>query len=513
MKIFPLLAVLVCAGTASVRANVKLAALFSDHMVVQADTPVPVWGWAEPGEEVTVTLAAQSKTTQAGTDRKWKVTLDKLAAGDQPQTLTVTGKNTLTVKDVVVGETWLCSGQSNMSYKIASSNVAPQTLAEAKTQAAGVRPAIRFFMTLSRGADEPQEDVAGKWVIAEPETISTCSAVAWYFGLALHEKLHTPVGLIVSAVGGTAAEVWIPKKELDATSVAAAIWKRHQDALAGYTAETAAKYKAEEVAWEAANPTPALKLKNAASRPKEIYSPESHHAPVRLYNGKIAGLEPYAIKGIIWFQADGNNAHPEEYSELIQTLIRTWRAHWGVELPFYYVEMNNMHALQTKPDEDRPLAQIREAQNGALQLPRTGVVAAIDLGIAENAHFPVKKPVGDRLANLALSEVYHLPLGEVHSPEFGGYKMEGDKVRVSLKYADGLRSRSGEVRGFVLQNADGHWVWADGKVDGNDLLLWSAQAPKPQALRYAWAENPIISIENGAGLPLRPFRTALKAQN
>jgi sialate O-acetylesterase len=139
-------------------------------------------------------------------------------------------------------------------------------------------------------------------------------------------------------------------------------------------------------------------------------------------------------------------------------------------------------------------------------------VAAIDLGIAENAHFPVKKPVGDRLANLALSEVYHLPLGEVHSPEFAGYKIEGDKIRVRLKYADGLRSRGSEVRGFALQNANGQWVWADGKVDGNELLLWSAQAPSPQALRYGWAENPIISIENGAGLPLRPFRTALKDQ-
>jgi len=496
-----------------VRATVKLPALFSDHMVVQAETTVPVWGWAEPGEEITVALAGQTKTTKAGADGKWRVTLDKLAAGDQAQTLTVAGKNTLTVKDVLVGETWLCSGQSNMSYRVESFNVAPQTLAEAKAQAAAVRPAIRYFVTLSRGANEPQDDVQGHWAIAEPETISLCSAVAWYFGLALHEKLHTPVGLIVSAVGGTAAETWIPKKDLDATSAATAIWKRHQDALAGYSKETWAKYKSEEAAWEAANPKPESKLKNAASRPREPYSPESSHVAVRLYNGKIAGLEPYGIKGIIWFQADGNNAHPEEYSELIQTLIHAWRAHWGAELPFYYVEMNNMHALQTKPDEDRPLAQIREAQNGALQLPRTGVVAAIDLGIAENAHFPIKKPVGDRLANLALSEVYHLSLGEVHSPEYAGYKMEGDKVRVSLKYADGLRARGGEVRGFVLQNADGHWVWADGKVDGNELLLWSTQAPNPKALRYAWAENPIISIENAAGLPLRPFRTALQGQH
>ena len=511
MKISTLLLIFACA--ASARADVKLPALFSDHMVLQADAAVPVWGWAEPGEEVTVSLATQSKTAKAGADRKWKVTLDKLKAGDQPLTLTVKGMNTLTVTDVLVGEVWLGSGQSNMAYQVAASNVAPETLVYAQVQAASVRPAIRFFMTSSRGADQPQEDVAGRWEIAAPETIGKCSAVAWYFGFALHQKLHTPVGLIVSAVGGTPAECWIPRQDLDATSVAPAIWKRHQDALAGYSKEAEAKYQREESAWREANPTPELKVKNARTRPRPFYSPAGPHVPVRLYNGKIAGLEPYALKGIIWFQADGNSRHPEEYSELIQTLIRTWRTHWNAELPFYYVEMNNMHALQTKPDDDRPLSQIREAQNGALKLPRTGVVAAIDLGIAENAHFPVKKPVGDRLANLALSEVYGLSLGEVHSPEFASYQLEGDKVRVHLKYADGLRVRDGAIRGFALQDESGRWGWAEGKVDGTDLLLWSAQAPRPQTLRYAWAENPIISIENGAGLPLRPFRIALKKEN
>ena len=304
--------------------------------------------------------------------------------------------------------------------------------------------------------------------------------------------------------------MWIPRKELDATTVGPAIWKRHEEALAGYSKEAEAKYKLEEAAWRKANPTPELMLKNAKLRPKPFYAPDGSKVPVRLYNGKIAGLEPYAVKGIIWFQADGNSKHPEEYAELIQTLIRTWRAHWHAELPFYYVEMNNMHPLQTKPDEDKPLQWIREAQNAALKLPKTGVVASLDLGIAENAHFPVKKPVGDRLANLALSEVYHLELGEVHSPELAGHQVEGDNIRVRLKYADGLRSRSSAVRGFTLKNAEDRWVWAEGRVDGKDLLVWSKDAPNPQELRYAWAENPIISIENGAGLPLRPFRIVLK---
>ena len=445
-----------CAALAN--AEVKLPALFSDHMVVQADTPVPVWGWAKPDEEVTVTLAAEAKSTKTGADGKWKVTLDPLKATDQPQTLTVKATNTLTAKDVLIGEVWLGGGQSNMAYQVGASNVAAETLAEAKAQTVEVRPAIRFFMTASRGADEPQEDVRGNWAIAAPETIAKCSAVAWYFGLALHQKLHTPVGLIVSSVGGTGAEMWIPRKELAAASVAAAIWKRHEEALVGYSKEAEAKYVHDEAAWRKANPTHELMVKNAKSRPRPFYKPDGDKVPTRLYNGKIAGLEPYAVKGVIWFQADGNSKHHEEYAELIQTLIRTWRAHWHAELPFYYVEMNNMHPLQTKPDEDKPLQWIREAQNAALKLPRTGVVTAIDLGIAENAHFPVKKPVGDRLANLALSEVYHLQLGEVHSPEFTSHQVEGDKIRIHLKYAEGLRSRSAEVRGFTLQNAAGKWV-------------------------------------------------------
>lgn len=494
---------------APARAEVKLPALFSDHMVVQADTPVPVWGWAKPEEEVSVSISTESKSTKAGSDGKWTVMLDPLKATDQPQTLTVKGTNTLTAKDVLIGEVWLGGGQSNMSYQVAAPNVAPATLAEAKAQTLTVRPAIRFFMTSSRGADAPQQDLKGSWAIASPETIGKCSAVAWYFGLALHQKLHTPVGLIVSSVGGTGAEMWLPRDALDATSVGAAIWKRHEQALAGYSKEGQANYEREEAAWRKANPTQDLMIKNAKLRPRPYYKPDGEKVPTRLYNGKIAGLEPYAVKGIIWFQGDGNGKHPEEYPELIQTLIRTWRAHWHAELPFYYVEVNNMHPLQTKPDEDKFLPHIREAQNAALKLPRTGVVTSIDLGIAENAHFPVKKPVGDRLASLALSEVYHLELGEVHSPEFASHKVEGDKVRVSLKYAEGLRSRTPEVRGFALKNAEGKWVWAEGKIEGDELVLWSKDAPSPQELRYAWAENPILSIENGAGLPLRPFRIAL----
>jgi len=503
-----------------VQAALRLPALISDHMVLQAGESPALWGWADPGSNVTVSFLDDKggekarATAKADNDQRWALHFPMLKVAPTGSLIIETDKNEKkTVADVAVGEVWLGGGQSNMSYLVAAQNVAPATVAEAKAQASSVRPAIRFFMTANKGSDQPLDDVVGHWEIGTPETVGNCSAVAWYFGLALHEKLKTPVGLIVSAVGGTPAEAWMPRKELDALTVAPSIWKRHQDGIAKFTPEAMARFKSDDAAWKAANPTPELQAKNGRTRPKEPYSPENRYVPTRLYNGMVAGLEPYTVKGIIWFQADGNIAHPEEYSELIQGLIKTWRAHWNAELPFYYVEMNNMHPPQQKPDDDRPLSQIREAQNGALKLPRTGVVASLDLGIAENPHFPVKKPVGDRLANMALEEVYGLPMGEIHSPEFASYRIEGGKVRVKFKYAEGLRAREGAVRGFALQDASGKWIWAEGKVEGQELVLWSDQAPAPQALRYAWADNPIISMENAAGLPLRPFRISLKAGN
>jgi sialate O-acetylesterase len=220
----------------------------------------------------------------------------------------------------------------------------------------------------------------------------------------------------------------------------------------------------------------------------------------------IHGLEPYTLRGILWFQADGNASHPAEYSELFQALIREWRADWHEQLPFYFVEMNNTHAVQQTPVELNNLCLIREQQHGALQLPGVGMAAAIDLGNG-NPHFPNKRAVGQRLAALALHNVYGQP-GQPNSPIFRSFKIEGNKVRLSFDDATGLRARAGgEVKGFAIRGASGDWVWAAGKIVGEQILVWSDAIPSPVAVRYAWAQNPIISIENAAGLPLYPFRT------
>jgi sialate O-acetylesterase len=233
--------------------------------------------------------------------------------------------------------------------------------------------------------------------------------------------------------------------------------------------------------------------------------------PSRLYNGMIHGLEPYSLKGFLWFQGDGNLGNPQEYGELVKTLICAWRSHWhDGTLPFYYVEMQNYHAPQQKPVEPNPMSLIREAQQAALQLPSTDVAASLDQGIDKpnyEAHFPNKKPLGERLAGLALNNLYGQP-GLVHSPQFRKYVIEGSKVRLQFDYADGLRLRGNAgLKGFAIRSAGGGWVWAQGKIEGQEIVLWSDAVSAPAAVRYAWAFNPLLSVENGAGLPLRPFRT------
>jgi sialate O-acetylesterase len=296
------------------------------------------------------------------------------------------------------------------------------------------------------------------------------------------------------------------RQTLESTSVGAAVEARHNAKVAASTPEVIARQDAAVKAWEAANPTAALKFIHESSRPRPAYLATDHLAPVVSYNAMIHGLEPYTLRGVIWFQADGNAGHPLEYSELFQAMIREWRAEWKDELPFYFVEMNNAREAQKAPVEACNLCLIREQQHGALQLPGVGMIAAIDVGNG-NLHFPNKRTLGQRLAGLALHNLYGQP-GQPYSPIFRSYRIEGNKVRLSFDDAEGLRAiGDGEVKGFAIRGANGDWVWANGKIEGQQIVVWSDAVPAPVAVRYAWAQNPVISIENGAGLPLYPFRT------
>jgi sialate O-acetylesterase len=525
MRWFALLFVTISVATGPARAELRLPSVIGDHAMLQAGKPIAIWGWATPSAEVKVAFVSgdpnHSDTFIATSDKsgKWSGLLPALKAGSVGELQIGSDKDgRTTLHDIVVGEVWLGGGQSNMVYDVAGKKGGnpndPEEVAEvarnvviAQKEADTAKQAIRYFAVASSGADQPADDVKGAWVQADSTNVTNFSAVAWNFAVALQNKLHVPIGLVVSCVGGTPVESWMSKETLESTKAGAAVMDRHTQALAAVTPEAIAKHDAEQKTWRAANPTPDLQLKNAASRPKPIYTATSGQAPVRLYNGMIHGLEPYTLRGVIWFQADGNMAHPLEYSELFQALIKQWRADWKVPLPFFFVEMNNMREdIQTQPVQPHPLALIREQQHGGLLLPGTGMVAAIDLG-TKNAHFPNKKPVGERLAGLALRDCYGQP-GQANSPMLESFTIESNKIRLTFTDAEGLRVRGGgDLKGFAIRGRQGDWVWATGKFDGQNIVVWSDQVPAPAAVRYAWASNPVISVENGAGLPLYPFRT------
>jgi sialate O-acetylesterase len=514
---------LVAPWLAPAQAALRLPTLFSDHLVLQAGQKDAVWGWADPGTKITATVldaggaTAATASTTTGSDGRWMLHLPPLTPKTAGQLKISTDHGeSKTLADVLVGQDWLAGGQSNMTYHVESPNTPPNLLALAKKEAADAQGVIRYFQVSEKGVSEPQDDVPGKWIVGSPDTVGGCSAVAWYFGVRLHDKLGQPIGLLNSNVGGTPAEAWIAPADFKAMTCAAAIDKRTADRLAAYPKQMA-EYPAALAAWKKQHPSAAEQKELVNLMPKPPQGPGGRATPSYLYNGMIHGLQPYTLAGIIWYQADGNSGHPEEYPELIQTLIKSWRRDFQSELPFYYVEMNNMWPLQTAPvDNIRGDPAIREAQEAALALPKTDVVAAIDLGdkgAITNPHYWNKVPVGDRLANEALEQVYGMPLGEVHSPAFASFAVEGNKVRLKFDHAEGLRTRGGgAVKGFVIRGASGDWAWAQGRIDGNDVVVWSDQVPQPTAVRYAWAANPVISIENGAGLPLRPFRTDKNAK-
>ncbi|MDE1169735.1 MAG: sialate O-acetylesterase [Verrucomicrobium sp.] len=496
-------------------AALRLPALFADHMVLQAGAPAAVWGWADPGAEVTVTFSGQEPVhAAAGSDGRWKAALPALDAGARG-TLAVESKGTKKeIADVLAGQVWLCSGQSNMEYNVdaPASRYAPRekevdgNVALAHKEAAPLEGAIRYFQVTRFGADAPQDDVKGSWIVVTPENVGECSAVAWNFALRVHDALRQPVGLILSTWGGTPVQSWLPREALDATSVAADIWKHHAELIAQFPAAKK-KYDADLAAWKAANPTPELQAENKRKMPRMPYYATCSLAPVRLYNGMIHGLAPYTLSGFLWYQGEADGKNPTQYAEQIRALVNAWRKDWEAELPFFYVELAGCGNPPQKPAEGGT-AYIREAQAGVLQLPKTGVAIAVDLGLPKNIHPPFKKEVGNRLAGLALEKVYGQRVGGVDSPQFEGFAVEGNSVRLKFTHAEGLRAKDGgPLKGFALRGAHGDWVWGDARIDGQDIVVSSPSVSAPAAVRYGWASYPTLSVENAAGLPLRPFRT------
>lgn len=483
-----------------VRADVTLAPPFQDHAVLQRDKPLPVWGRAAPEEKVTVEFMGQRIGTTADADGRWIVYLEPVPAASEPATLTVTGKNTVTLQDVLVGEVWLASGQSNMEWPVMKSDDADAEMADARF------PHIREFNAANTVADQPADTVAGSWTPCTPGTAGNFSAVGYFFARALHRKLGVPVGILNSTWGGTPIESWTDATTLKSTDAWPAIDARWQEAQAAHP-ERAANYPAEMAAWkEAEEKAKATKTKNPVPWPRAPAGPGTPYAPSGLFNAMIAPLQPYALRGAIWYQGESNASRPAEYAEVFPAMIRAWRAQWNQgDFPFYFVQLASYTVANDATG--RSWAWLREAQTKALALPNTGMAVAIDIGDPKDIHPRNKQEVGRRLALIAKAKVYEIPV-DCSGPVFVAARREGAAVRVSFaQAADSLTAGGKPLQAFELAGADQKFYPASARIEGDTILVTAPEVPEPAAVRYAWSNNPDANLFNGTGLPAAPFRS------
>lgn len=661
---------LLCA-LASAMADVRLPAIISDHMVLKKASRVPIWGKADPGEEVSVTLNSQSMKATADADGRWQVALDLADSASGPFEMTVQGKNQIKIADVVVGEVWVASGQSNMEFPLA------ETLDGAQEVAASANPFIRQFLVTRASSREPVEDCEGAWVTASPATSGAFSAVAYFFAKTLQNELKVPVGLIQNAWAGSPLEAWIsgPALDTDPDLMAArerltkldieypeivknfvttfpiwlketgredkptpdlaafagpdistegwvtidrlhgvlnppgiphagAFWLRAEIDISASAAGKELPLKLgsfdafDSVYWNgeyitgtpytdypgtdfqhrrggykiraarvkegknvlavriyapvgpvtfAGSPAvgsislkgpwlakteyefPALAAEQLAATPKLPPSPPST-LPAYIFNAMVNPILSYAISGVIWYQGETNIGRTWQYRTTFPMLIEDWRAQWKQgDFPFYFCQVPAYQDKKPTP-EGGLWAELREAQAEGLKLPNTGQAVLIDLGESGNIHPRQKKPVGERLAKIALARDHgkNIPFS---GPVFSSSEIEDGKIRVKFSHTDGglvaqplpatslvssitnttiplVRNSPGsELEGFAICGADMKWIWADAKIDGDSVLVWSDKIPAPVAVRYAWADNPTCNLYNGAGLPATPFRT------
>jgi len=480
-----------------VAAEVKLPAIISDNMVLQQSTEAAIWGWASPGEQVAVTLAGQKVAAVADGEGKWSAKLPNPKPGG-PYELTVAGTaNTIVVRNVLVGEVWLCSGQSNMVWPMSQDANAATELPAAKF------PKIRLFQVPALFQEQPVDDVAGRWVECDPNTVAGFSAVAYYFGRDLHRILGCPIGLIQSAVGGTKAELWTSKRAFDTDPNLKEALEDSQQRAARYPAEQAA-YEQALAAWKEAAEKAKAQGQEPPARPG---GPRTSNPLGSLFHGMIAPLTHYTIAGVIWYQGESDGQAWQLYRKVFPAMIADWRNWWGrKDLPFLYVQLPNYRQRLEKPG-DADWARQRESQLMTLSVPHTAMAITIDVGDADTIHPTNKQPVGLRLSLAAQKIAYGKDV--VYSgPIMESVRFEGGKAVVSFKHAEGgLLAKGPKVTGFTMAGAKHRFFRAEAVIDGATVVVSCPEVSEPVALRYGWESNPDCNLYNKAGLPASPFRT------
>jgi sialate O-acetylesterase len=477
----------------SVFAEVTLPSLLADHMVVQRGLPVHAWGMANPKESVTVTFRAETKSTTADELGRWSLYLSPGEAGG-PFEMQVKGTNTIVLKDVLVGDVWVASGQSNMEFAMTGLKNAEPEIAAAQY------PKIRIFRVQHRPSDYPRSDVPAKtWALCTPESVADSSAVAYYFARELNQKLNIPIGLVESFWGGTTAESWTSLRTLSADASLMPVFASRSKMVEEQEA-TLLHRKQEDAEYQKT-------VEQAKAEGKPLPWPAWHPdfegwAPAALYNGMIAPLTLFPIKGVIWYQGESNSGERASlYAHLFQSMIGNWRRGWDEgDFPFLFVQIANFTT-----DADARWPEVRDAQRQALSLRNTGMAVTIDIGDPVDIHPKNKLDVGLRLARAARAIAYGEKL-EWSGPLYRQITHEDHAVRVWFDHANGLMAKDGPLTGFEISGLDGKYVTADAKIDGTSVVLSNASAPEPVSVRYAWADNPKCNLYNREGLPASPFQ-------
>ncbi len=499
--------VLVAAGCS---AGLRLPALFSDGMVLQRDQKVAVWGWADPGAEVTVGFAGQQQSGKAEKDGRFMVRLKQMDASKEPRSLTVSsGSDSVEVKNVLVGEVWLCSGQSNMQLPVSKADNFEQE------KSAADHPLIRMFLTDLVANIEPQADCTGSWKVCSPDAVGDFSATAYFFGREIQRQLDVPVGLIRSCWGGTRIEAWSPMDSLERFP---SVWQDKQglDRQSAEFDQAAAdtRYAKQLEEWKKDVKSTKAEGKSPPRKPQPKQDPhKSQNYPANLYNAMINPLVPYGIRGAIWYQGEANSHSVKQavlYRDLLENLVAEWRKVWDAEFPFYAVQLPNYKASQKLPVEDGEWAFIRESfLKFSKEVPNTGIAVGIDVGMADNIHPTNKQAIGYRLARQALAKTYGMDV-VLGGPVYKSVKKDGNKIIVEFSdVGSGLVEQGGgPLKTFAIAGADKRFVAAQAAIVADTVVVSSVDVADPVAVRYAWADNPVgCNLFNKDGFPASPFRT------
>jgi len=488
------------------RAELKLPAVIGDRMVLQQKQANPIWGWDTPGTKVTVAFAGQTHTATAGADGRWTVTLAAVPANKTPQTIAITaGAAKKEIKDVLVGEVWMCSGQSNMQWAMG------QTYTGDIESASARRPHLRIISVPQVGTQELKTDFKGQWEVANPDNVKQFSAVGYIYGRYLHDILDVPVGLIDNAWGGSAAEAWVRRDVIEKEPRFAGLMETTRRREADLQTD---KTKADEAAAAAKHADAVTKAKAEKKSPPPAPKQPSqwltgNARPGNIWAGVVNPTLGYGIKGVIWYQGESNASRAHEYADLFPFMIEQWRKAQGQgPFPFYWVQLADYMAEKPEPGESA-WAELRESQTKTLKLANTGQAVIIDIGEGRDIHPRNKYDVASRLVRWALVKDYGLKF-PYRSPEYKSVAFAGNKATVTIDcFGSTLRAFDvTEARGFAVCGEDRKWHWATGKIVGGDKVeVTSDKVAAPVAVRYAWADNPVCNLYSADGLPVTPFRT------